>query len=119
MRLVMPLLLLPVFALSAQECLPMGPEVVTVKGTVARGPETRGGQSKTMILMLDKKVCVASQSKKVRELQLVITSEHIQKQVPHMLGDKLLVRGKLHESPKSDRYETAVFIEVESLIKAP
>lgn len=118
MRLVLPLLLLPLFPLQAQECLPLG-EAVTVTGTIARGPQDRGGQSKTLILMLDKKVCVASQSKKVREMQLVITSEHINKTVPRMLGDRLLVRGKLHESPKSDRYDTAVFIEVESLIKAP
>lgn len=117
MRLVLPLLLLPVFALQAQECLPLG-EVVTVKGTIARGPQDRGGQSKTLILMLDKKVCVASQSKKIRELQLVITSEHINKTVPRMLGDRLLVRGKLHEST-SNRYDTPVFIEVESVIKAP
>ena len=118
MRLLIPLLLLPVFALPAQECLPLSPEVVTVTGTVARGPQDRGGQSKTLILMLDKKVCVASQSRKIRELQLVIASEHINKTVPRMLGDKLLVRGKLHEST-SDKFDTPVYIEVEALIKAP
>jgi len=116
-RLLLLFLLLPLAPAAAQECLPLG-DVVTVTGTVARGPEGRTGQDKTYILMLDKKVCVASQSKKVRELQLMIVSEHINKQVPHMLRDKLLIRGKLYEA-NSSRYVTAVFIEVESLVKAP
>ncbi len=110
-------LLLPAIPAAAQDCLVLG-DVVTLKGTVARGPEGRTGQDKTYILMLDKKVCVQSQSKKVREVQLMIVSEHINKTVPHMLRDKLLVRGKLYEA-NSSRYVTSVFVEVETLIKAP
>jgi hypothetical protein len=116
MRLLFALLLLPFSPAAAQDCLPLGEEV-TVKGTVALGPENRS-REKTYILMLDKPACVASQSKKVRELQLMIRSEHINKSVPHMLRDKLLVRGKLFESTSS-RHVTAVFIEVEAVVKAP
>jgi hypothetical protein len=117
MRFVLSMLFLPLLPAAAQECLPLG-ELVVVQGTVGLGPGGRTGQEKTYILMLDKAACVTGQSKKVRELQLMIRSEHINKSVPHMLRDKLLIRGKLFEATSS-RAATSVIIEVESLIKAP
>jgi hypothetical protein len=134
LRIVLPLLTAllagppPAFA---QDCLPYGPAVVTLHGTLGAGsfdgPQAYGegprGGARTLVLLLHQPICVRGDSsswgdqetaRDVRLVELVILDDATGRAARRLLQTRVVVIGPL-VAGEPRRHRTPVLLEVKSI----